>query len=246
MIDRLTWLGHATVVVELDGVAVITDPVLRAGVGHLRRRAPVPRAPPRLDAVLVSHLHHDHLDPASVARLDPEAIVVAPRGGARVLRRARHVVLEVSAGETVEIGDVSVRAVPAVHDGRRWPVGRPVEALGYVIEGRRAVYFAGDTGPFEAMAELTGLDVALVPISGWGPRLGPGHMGPDEAAAAVVRMGPRLVVPIHWGTLARIGSPVDGAWRDPARTFAALVEEHAPGVRVCVLMPGENVALDGA
>jgi L-ascorbate metabolism protein UlaG (beta-lactamase superfamily) len=248
MTDRLTWLGHATVVIELGSAVLITDPVLRGRVAHLRRRAPAPRAPPRLDAVLVSHLHRDHLDLPSLALLDAAAPIVVPRGGARALRRTRREVRELSAGETLELAGVRINAVAAVHDGRRSPLSRRAEAVGYVVESQRRVYFAGDTERFDAMAALTELDAALLPVAGWGPRLGPGHMDSEEAAAAVALMHPRLVVPIHWGTYAPIGSSARhlGPARDPAWTFAEQVAKRAPGVVVRVLMPGESVALADA
>lgn len=243
MIDRLTWLGHATAVIELDGAVVITDPLLRRRVGHLRRCAPAQEVPARVDLVLVSHLHRDHLDLPSVRLLDPAAPVVVPRGAARVLRRARRDVHELSAGESLDIAGVQVHAVPAVHDGRRSPLSRrAAEAVGYVVEARRRAYFAGDTALFAAMAELPEVDAALVPISGWGTGLGPGHMDPDEAAAAVALIRPRLVVPIHWGTFAPIGAGGRGD-RTPALRFAARVAERAPGVTVRLLAPGETVAL---
>jgi len=249
MTDRLTWLGHATVVVELGGAVLITDPVLRGRVAHLRRTAPAPSAPGRIDAVLVSHLHHDHLDLRSVARIDKTVPIVVPRGGARALRRVRRSdVREVSVGDTLDVADVRISAVPAVHDGKRTPLSRPVEALGYVIESRRRVYFAGDTAIFDAMAQLGDVDAALVPIWGWGPRLGPGHMDPEEAAAAVALIRPRLAVPIHYGTFAPIGAAARHRRRvgDPARNFAARVSQAAPDVAVRVLAPGESLALDDA
>jgi L-ascorbate metabolism protein UlaG (beta-lactamase superfamily) len=243
--DRLTWLGHATVLVELDGAAVLTDPLLRPRVAHLRRHAPAPRTPARVDAILISHLHRDHLDLPSLARLDPAAPVVVPRGGARVLRRSGREVLEVTAGEAVELAGLRIGATAAVHDGRRSPLSRPVDALGYVVAARRRVYFAGDTARFDAMAELAGMDVALLPISGWGPRLGPGHMDPQDAAAAVALLRPRLAIPIHWGTFAALGRgrrARGDAW-EPARAFAARVAEVAPAVAVCLLAPGESTPI---
>jgi len=242
---RLTWLGHATVLVELDGAVLLTDPLLRRRVAHLRRLGPSPRPLPRVDAVLVSHLHLDHLDLPSLALLDPAAPVVLPRGGARVLRRAGRPAIELVAGETVEVGGLRVRATPVAHDGRRSPLGRPVEALGYAIDGCRRVWFAGDTGRFGAMAALTGLDAALLPIWGWGPRLGAGHLGPREAAEAVALMRPRLAIPIHWGTYVRIDRvrrDRAAAWQ-PARAFAAHAAQLAPGVDVRVLAPGESAEL---
>jgi L-ascorbate metabolism protein UlaG (beta-lactamase superfamily) len=244
----LTWLGHATVLVEIGGAVLLTDPVLRPRVAHLRRRAPTPRAPPRVDVVLVSHLHHDHLDLRSLGLVDPAAPVVIPRGGARALRRTGRDLRELSAGDGLELAGVRICAVPAVHDGRRWPLSRPAEAVGYVIQAKRRVYFAGDTARFDAMAELTDLDAALLPIWGWGPRLGPGHMDPDEAAQAVALIRPRVVVPIHWGTFLPVGHTRRHAHllRDPARRFAARAAQAAPGVDVRVLAPGETLALADA
>src|SRR5690606_28842944 len=112
-------------------------------------------------------------------------------------------VREVAAGEQTEVAGVPIAATPAVHDGRRHPLAAPGEAVGYVVgpPGRR-VYFAGDTDIFDGMADLAdGLDLALVPVWGWGPSLGPGHLDPDAAAAALRLLRPRLAVPIHWGTL---------------------------------------------
>jgi L-ascorbate metabolism protein UlaG (beta-lactamase superfamily) len=242
MADRLTWLGHATVVVEVGGAVLLTDSVLRRRVAHLRRHAPAPNPPPQVDAILVSHLHRDHLDLPSLRLLDAAVPVVVPSGGARPLRRSGRDVRELAAGETLEIAGVRVHAVPAVHDGRRSPLSRRAAAVGYVIEARRRLYFAGDTERFDGMAELGELDVALVPIAGWGPRLGPGHMDPEEAAAAVALLRPRLAVPIHWGTFRALGRG-GGDAREPASRFADRVAAVAPATDVRVLSPGERLTL---
>jgi L-ascorbate metabolism protein UlaG (beta-lactamase superfamily) len=241
MSARLTWLGHATVVLELDGARLLTDPVLRPRVAHLQREVPAPGELGRLDAILVSHAHRDHLDLPSLRRLDRAALVVAPPAAARVLRRAGHAVRTLVAGEELELAGVRVRAVAAVHDGRRVPIGRAASAVGYVVTGSRRVYFAGDTEPYEAMNELAGtLDAALLPVSGWGPRVGPGHMDPRGAAEALALLQPALAVPVHWGTYRRIGHRATG---EPAREFAARAADVAPGVRVVVLEPGGSVEL---
>jgi L-ascorbate metabolism protein UlaG (beta-lactamase superfamily) len=243
--DRLTWLGHATVLVEVAGAALLTDPVLRPRVAHLRRQATTPVAPSRVDVILVSHAHRDHLDLPSLRLLDPMAPVVVPPGAARALRRSRRDIHELAPGQTLDIGAVQVLAVPAIHDGRRSPLSRPAAAVGYLIEGTSSVYFAGDTERFERMAELSGVDVALLPIWGWGPKLGPGHMDPEEAARAAAALQPRIVVPIHWGTFRPMGSRArsDHLLRHPARLFAARTSELAPDVTVSVLTPGESMAL---
>src|SRR3954469_4585497 len=113
----LTWVGHSTVVVDLDGVRLLTDPLLRSRVAHLRRVQPVSKdLPGRIDAILISHGHYDHLDVASLRKLDASIPVVAPRGLASVLRRAaRTEIVEAEVGDEVAVGDVVVHATPAEH-----------------------------------------------------------------------------------------------------------------------------------
>jgi L-ascorbate metabolism protein UlaG (beta-lactamase superfamily) len=201
--DRLTWLGHATVLLELGSARLVTDPVLRPRVAHLVREAPLPGELGPLDGILLSHGHHDHLDLATLRRLDLGAPVLAPPDASWALRFARHPVRPVVPGDELELHGTRVRAVPAAHDGRRVPVGHAPNAVGFVAGG---VYFAGDTEPFPEMAELAGtVDVALLPVAGWGPKTGPGHMDAREAAEALALVRPRIAVPIHWGTYRRIG-----------------------------------------
>jgi L-ascorbate metabolism protein UlaG (beta-lactamase superfamily) len=202
-----------------------------------------------LDAVLVSHLHYDHLDAPSLRRIDRATPVIAPRGGAAALHRLGFAdVAELAVGETADVGGVPVRAVPAHHDGRRRPLGRRAETLGFVLGAPRPVYFAGDTGLFDGMEELGmrgRLDVALLPVAGWGPTLGSGHLGPREAAVALTRLRPRLAVPIHWGTLHLLGLGSRREPAEPALRFAKLAAELAPSVDVRVLAPGETLELSG-
>jgi L-ascorbate metabolism protein UlaG (beta-lactamase superfamily) len=233
------------VLLEHGGVRLLTDPVLRRRVVHLRRHGPVPEPPGGLDAVLLSHLHYDHVDLPSLRLLDRQVRLLAPRGAGKWLRRAGfRDTEELAAGARTEVGGVAVTAVPAVHDDRRRPVGgvraRPI---GFVVGDERRVYFAGDTDLFEEMAELAPLDLALLPVAGWGPKLGPGHLDPERAARAAAAMRPRLAVPIHWGTLSPGYSKL-GAWfSDPPHAFAAQVAELAPDVEVRVISPGESVEL---
>jgi len=237
----VTWLGHATVLLELAGTRLLTDSLLRGRVAHLRRRVPPPAPPGRLDAVLVSHLHRDHLDLPSLRGLDA-GVVIVPRGGARVVRGLSHEIVELAAGDELAVRGVSVRAVEALHDGRRSPVGRPADAIGFIVAQSLRIYFAGDTELFDAMAGFAPLDVALLPVAGWGPRLGPGHMDAEQAAAAAALLRPDLAVPIHWGTLAapalRRGDP-----DEPPRRFRARCAVLAPTTRVELLRPGESLAL---
>ena len=137
-----------------------------------------------------------------------------------------------------------VEAVPAAHDSRRLPLRGPeAQPLGFVDRGARAsVYFAGDTDVFPEMEELAPVDVALLPVAGWGPKLGPGHMNPERAAQAVGLLRARVAVPIHWGTLhPRLTRR--GEWlSSPGEQFAAQVGEMAPEAEVRVLRPRRTSA----
>jgi len=243
----ITYVGHATVLAELDGVRLLTDPVLRSRVGPLRHHGARPAAQiaSDLDAVLISHLHHDHADLPSLRGLGRELPLLVPPGAAGLFeRRGFARVAELAPGDSRQVGAVTVTAVEASHSGERRGYGG-AEAVGYLLEGRRRVYFAGDTDLFDGMEELgEGLDLALLPIWGWGPSLGPGHLDPERAARAAALLSPRMVVPIHWGTLYPLGLARlrPGPLRAPPREFAAWMRSLAPQVEVRVLAPGEAVS----
>jgi L-ascorbate metabolism protein UlaG (beta-lactamase superfamily) len=177
--------------------------------------------------------------------------VIVPTGAARTLRRRGFKnVTELAMAESADAAGAEITATPAVHEGRRFKLGPRVDAAGYEIEaGGRRVYFAGDTGAFDEMAELAGrIDVALLPIAGWGPRLGKHHLNPRTAAEAAARIRPRVAIPIHWGTLIRRDLRPRAAefLGEPARRFAAQMGELAPGVELSVLEPGESLELPGS
>jgi L-ascorbate metabolism protein UlaG (beta-lactamase superfamily) len=245
---RLTYIGHSTALVEQGGVRLLTDPLLRS-VGHVRRRVPPPELEQLtgLDGILISHAHADHLDLGSLRRLRHRGPIIAPRGCARLLARAgATAIVEMEPGDRVGIGDVTIEAVEADHDGRRHPFARPTPALGYLITAPTRIYFAGDTDLFDDMAALAGrVDVALLPIDGWGPRLPAGHMKPASAARAVDLIRPRVAVPIHWGTMRSIGTRGARDVRAPALAFTAAVAELGLSTEVRIIPPGESMPLDG-
>ncbi|CAN5550876.1 MBL fold metallo-hydrolase [soil metagenome] len=242
----ITYVGHGTVLIERDGVRALTDPVLGERVLFLRREAP----PPDLerisepDVVLVSHSHYDHLDVGSLRRVARAATVVLPRGCGRYARRARvGSVIELEAGEGADAAGLAVEAVHADHIGARRRFSRPLPSLGYVLPGSPSVYFAGDTDLYEEMSGLRGsVDVALLPVAGWGPKVGVGHMDAERATRAVELIRPDVVVPIHWGTLAAPRYRLPDL-KAPAREFAELVGRRAPETEVALLDPGESIEL---
>jgi L-ascorbate metabolism protein UlaG (beta-lactamase superfamily) len=204
-------------------------------VGHLRRRVPLDRAGlAGVDAALLSHVHYDHLDRPSLRQLGTDLTVVVPTGARRLLRGFSDV-REVGVGDEVSIGGVLVHATPAEHSSARLTL-RSAPSLGFVISGSRSVYFAGDTDLFEGMSALAGrLDLALLPVAGWGPKLGPGHLDPLRAAQALRLLRPRTAVPIHWGTLSPFWQSTSA---DPPQDFRRHAAELAPHVDVRVLEPG--------
>ncbi len=247
----LTWHGHATTLIELDGLRLLTDPVMGRRVGPLVRVSqPVSSdAGERIDLVLLSHLHADHADARSLKKLDPETLAVAPPGAGAWLRgQGLRNVMELAPGGRTQVRGVRISATPAVHEGRRWRYGTRADSIGFIAAGSQAVYFAGDTDLFDEMADMAGtIDLALLPVGGWGPTLGPGHLNPERAAIAAAMIAPRIAIPIHWGTLALPAAslrPADPA--TPAREFAALAAERAPGVQVRILEPGERTEIAAA
>ncbi|WP_405487244.1 MBL fold metallo-hydrolase [Streptomyces sp. NBC_00096] len=254
---EITWWGHATCTVEDSGVRLLTDPLFARRLAHLRRRrgaVPPPEAAVA-DAVLVSHLHADHLHLPSLARLAPGTRLLLPRGArgavpglARMVRARGLEATEMAPGDVAGAGDgVRVRAVSARHDGRRLPFGpQRAPALGYVIEGSARTYFAGDTGLFDAMAgEVGPVDVALLPVGGWGPYLGPGHLDPAGAARALALLAPAAAVPVHWGTYWPIGMDAvrPHEFHSPGEEFVRCARREAPKVTVRVPVHGERVRL---
>ena len=256
---RVTYVGHATALIELDGVRLLTDPVLRPRILHIVRHAapPAPEISEDIDAVLLSHLHHDHLDVASLRQLGKDVRVLVGKGErGRFAGGAFARVEELAPGEATRVGEVEVVATEADHEGRRFKFGPAVEALGYDVRGSHRVYFAGDTDLHPGMSELAAMaggaaaggqiDVALLPIGGWGTKIGPGHLDGDRAARAAAMIQPRAVIPIHWGTLAQHGlsdTLRERILRDPPRRLEAALARLAPGVEAAILEPGESYEL---
>ena len=245
-------MGHSTVLISLGGVALLTDPLLRSPMlGALRRRAGVGIGDvPAPDGVLISHLHHDHLDLPSLRRLGGSTPLAGPPGTEEFLGAKGFAdVRDLAPGDTWRIAGVEVSAVEARHQGGRSFTRSAAGSVGFVLaaDGAR-VYFAGDTDLFPGMAELgPGIDVALLPIWGWGPTLGDGHLDPARAARAAALIRPRVAVPIHWGSLAPLGASRLWPWllERPAERFADEMARTAPSVQVAVLHPGEALPISG-
>ncbi len=248
--NRLTFLGHSTVLIDLDGVRLLTDPLfghMAAGVIWRQVPAVLPETVTGLAAVFISHGHWDHLDLTSLRTLPGRPTFIVPAGLERVAAKAaRGVVHELRAGDRLQVGGLTLEAIHAEHRSRRVPFATDEEPLGILISGSTRIYFAGDTDLFPEMRQLAGrVDVALLPVGGWGPRLGRGHMNPSRAAEAAVRISPTLATPIHWGTLYPFGlrRVARGRFEGPGEAFREAVAARSAGVEVRVLRPGESMPL---
>jgi L-ascorbate metabolism protein UlaG (beta-lactamase superfamily) len=253
---RVTWWGHSTMWLADSGVSLLTDPLLTDRLIHLRRMAgPAPRLPGPPDAVLVSHLHADHCHLASLRAVPGEPLLVVPRGAAEFVAQgvggsAARRCVELAPGEETTVGPVTVRAVEAAHDGGRGPWSRLRSvAMGFVVEGAARTWYAGDTGLFDGMSALGPLDLALVPVGGWGPTLGAhGHLDAADGAEALRRVKAAWAVPVHYGTFwpVGLGRVRPHMFREPGAEFARRAATASPDTRVRVLAHGETLDLGPA
>ncbi len=224
---KVSWAGHASIVTTVDGVTVVLDPVLGSVFPGIRRLAPAAWTVadlPRVDAVLISHGHYDHLDGGTVRRLAdrfPEALFVTPKGLSRSLPRACRRVVELTWWEAAVVRGVELCLVPAQHWHRRG-LADMNRALwgGWVVRGSRTVYHSGDTGffgGFEAIGRVfAGLDLAVLPIGAWAPRwfMSTQHMDPDGTVEAFRLLGAKRCMAMHWGTFDLTDEPVDEGPRE--------------------------------
>lgn len=210
------WIGHATMLVQMDDAWFLTDPVFEERIAVLSRRLVLPglaleRVPP-LTAILVSHRHFDHLSPDSIARLAGRtARVFVPPGAEADLPPGIGEVIALGAWQTWEKDGTQITAVPVGHSGGRLPLdgaAHPEAFTGYVIRrGGRSVYFPGDTSfredVFSAVRQRFGpVDVALMPICPIAPaeRMLPNHLDPEQALRAAALLGAGTMVPLHYDT----------------------------------------------
>ncbi len=263
----VTWIGHATALVQIGNTNLLTDPHFseRASpvqwAGPKRWQPPAVRIEelPRIDIVLISHSHYDHLDQDSVRALNAQAggppLFVVPLGIERWLESVG--VTHTRALDwwnSLQVGEVTVHLTPVQHWSRRTLTDANTTLWGgFVVEGAsrgkaRRVFFSGDTGysPLhftEIGRRFGGFDLALLPIGAYEPRwfMSAQHVNPEEAVLSHRDLGARRSVGIHWGTFQLTDEPLDQAAAD----LAAARDKHGLGSREFVtLRHGETLRLD--
>jgi L-ascorbate metabolism protein UlaG (beta-lactamase superfamily) len=229
----VTWVGHATYVLRVGGLTVLTDPVWSGKIPGVRRRLTPPGVAwsdlPRVDAVVISHNHYDHLDAPTIRRLPRDTAVFVPAGlGSWFTRKGFTDVTELDWWESAEIGGVSFDFVPAHHWSRRglWDTCRTLWG-GWIISGEdHRVYFAGDTAYGDRFKQIgaryPGIDLALMPVGAYEPRwfMHAAHVDPVQAVRACLDVGAARMATMHWGTFVLSGEPLLSPVREAREAWA--------------------------
>jgi L-ascorbate metabolism protein UlaG (beta-lactamase superfamily) len=240
---RLTWIGHASWLIQLDGVSLLIDPIFSHGIGPgIRRHVPPAievRGLPSIDAQLVTHNHRDHLDVPSLKGVGRP--IVAGLGLAKFFSGLGLACTELDWWGSTRVGAVSLHFVPSQHWSRRG-VSDMNETLwgGFVIEGTSArIYHSGDTAYFEGFKDIGErfgpIDAALLPIGAYDPAwfMGKQHMNPEEAVRAFGDLAAREFVAMHWGTFQLTDEPMD----EPPRRLAAEWQRRGLDRAHCHVLP---------
>jgi L-ascorbate metabolism protein UlaG (beta-lactamase superfamily) len=246
---RVTWLGHSTVLIEIDGLRVLTDPVWgpRASPSRLigpKRFQPVPvplRSLPPIDLVVVSHDHYDHLDYPTIRQLRKHTVPFVTSLGVGAHLEAWGVaperIIELDWWERYSLpnADLTVTATPSQHFSGRTLKTRNTTLWSSLVvrSARHGVFFSGDTGlttEYREIRERLGpFDLTMLEVGAWHPAWGDMHLGPENALKAHALLGGGAFLPIHWGTFALAMHP----WDQPAETLLRL----GPAAGAQVLMP---------
>jgi L-ascorbate metabolism protein UlaG (beta-lactamase superfamily) len=254
---KITYIGHATLLIELGGARILTDPNFDPKLGRILPRVSAPGIAleelPALDAILVTHAHADHLSFDSIERLPNTIPLFAPPVIAKWLRRLGHgQATDLSPGDVARVGSVSIHAASATHRGNRYGFDRWRSAANmYLLDAGESIFFAGDTALVEDTHSLVErvlwmhrreLDLALLPIGyapWWKPGFRKGHLTHEDALILFERLRARVLVPYHWGTFRHVTSTA----HDAIRRLRERLASHHLRSAVHIIEPGESLDL---
>lgn len=242
------FLGHASVLISMNGLNILTDPHLGRHIFFfLWRQSRIPttaRNLPPIDLVLVSHGHYDHLDLPTLWKLPSKIPAIAPPGLKTVLKWGRRKrIISLSEWQSHRLDGVKVTAVPAEHFLGRPPFFPASKYQGYIVEGDATVYFAGDSAIFDGMSEIGwkwDIDVALLPIGAYSPpSFRRHHMSPEDAIEAGRMLRTKAIIPIHWGAFKLSLEPM----AEPVPRLKRAAQEAGCSSMVKILSPGEAISI---
>ncbi|HTI62292.1 MAG TPA: MBL fold metallo-hydrolase [Gemmatimonadaceae bacterium] len=254
---RVTYVGHATLLIELGGARLLTDPNFDPKLGRVLPRVSPPgillENLPALDAILVTHAHADHLSFDSLERLPRGTPIIAPPVIARWLRRLGFdSAVPLGPGESMQVAGVELHAAIAQHRGHRYGFDRwRGQANMYLLDAGETAFFAGDTALTTDTHFLVEqslwrqgreLDLALLPIGyapWWKPGFRKGHLTHEDALALFERLRARVLVPYHWGTFRHVTATA----HDAIRRLRERLATHHLAESVRILEPGESLHL---
>jgi L-ascorbate metabolism protein UlaG (beta-lactamase superfamily) len=258
---RVTYIGHATLLIEIGGKRILTDPNFDPGLGKFLTRVSAPgialEALPKLDAILLTHAHADHLSFDSLDALPEDIPLFAPPAIAKWLKKQGYGhAVGIAPGEGAELHEVTIQAASATHKGNRYGVDRWRSATNmYLIDTSKvSCFFAGDTALTADTTQLVennliangrNLDLALLPIGHapwWKPGFRKGHLTSGDALTLFERLNARYFIPYHWGTFNHVTSTAF----DAIDRLRATLEDHPLHPAVKILEPGTTFVLPTA
>lgn len=253
----VTWVGHSTLLIQIEGVTILTDPIWSKRSSPVKFAGPKRQVPPGLalkdlppvDLVIISHDHYDHLDKETLKKLGNKPFYLVPLGIGSILEDLdikRYA--ELDWWDTITFNKLEIICTPAQHFSGRNPLHQNKTLwASWAIRGREhSFYYGGDSGYFTGFSEIGKkfgpFDVAALPIGAYQPRwfMGPVHMDPDEAVRAYLDLKARYFVPIHWGTFQLADEPLD---EPPQKLRQSIKARNLPQNNFLILKHGQTKVL---